>query len=465
MAKVLLIDTDIVLRQSLEKVAHAIDIEIFKSNTIGVGLQMCAHNIDVVMLEKVHADGEGNAHIQDFLAWPHKPHVLLVTHLGNGDIAERALRAGAWEFLCKPVQPQELVSVLQLAMEHRKGRGFDISAREIHSHDILGSSRALQEALNLLHEAARSETNVLIYGETGVGKELFARALHENSLRKKHPFVTVDCASLTENLVESHLFGHARGAFTGADKARDGLLLTAHTGTLFLDEVGELPMSMQKVFLRALELRRFRPVGLVEEIPSDFRLIAATNKELAELVKEKEFRNDLLYRLQGVTVRIPPLRERKEDVFLLAENAVKNFCKTHSLPVKVLNMSCIDALMAYVWPGNVRELISTMERACIMAKDEDELYAAHLPTDVRVAIVRSRVQSDVRRVKPIAQGAFFLSSEEGMPTLKEWKKYAELTYINKLLEQNNGDVRLCATQAGLSRGHFYELLKKHNISI
>ncbi len=467
MMKVLLIDTDAALRETLQKVAKPLDLEVMFANNLTEGFAMQSLGIDIILLEKIHADGDGIARIQDFLAWKEKPHVLLITQLGSGDIAERALRVGAWEFLCKPVQAVELSAALQQAIAHRKGRGLEgLEGLEehLHSHAILGSSPALQAALKRLREAAQSESNVLIYGETGVGKELFASALHHNSLRKHKPFVTVDCASLTENLVESHLFGHARGAFTGADKARDGLLLSAHTGTLFLDEVGELPMSMQKVFLRALELRRFRPVGMVEEIPSDFRLIAATNKNLATLVKEKEFRDDLLYRLQGVTVHIPALRERKDDIILLAEHVIKNFCTVHTLPLKALSSSCMDALMSYAWPGNVRELISTMERACIMAKEENELYPVHLPTDVRVAIVRGRVHSHERNVKPIAQGAFFLSTEEGMPTLKEWRKYAEHTYITKLLEQNDNDVRICAQKSGLSRGHFYELLKKHNIS-
>ncbi len=464
MATILLIDAESDFQEMVVKGGEKLNATVLIANSLAEGLAYSNQDIDIILLEKILPDGEGIAHIQHFSAWTHRPHVLLITHMGSKDIAERALRAGAWDFLCKPLQLHELVKTMQQALTHRKGRISSNPEPTIHRHRILGKSPALQEALQLLHEAGRSEANVLIYGETGVGKELFANALHENSMRSSHPFVTVDCASLTENLVESQLFGHAKGAFTGAEKARDGLILSAHTGTLFLDEVGELPLSMQKVFLRALELRRFRPVGMVDEVYSDFRLIGATNKDLSQLVKERLFRDDLLYRLKGITLRIPPLRERQQDIIILAEHAINNFCSLHFLPVKTLSSSCIEILLNYTWPGNVRELISCIERACIVAKEENELYPIHLPTDLRVATVRERVGEDSRSLKPIAEGALFLSTQDGMPTLKQWKKHTEHTYITKLLEQNKNDIRLCAEKAGVSRGHFYELIKKHNIS-
>ncbi len=464
MPTILLIDSENDFQEMVAKVADRLEVKALFANSLAEGLAYETHDIDVILLEKILPDGEGIAHMQQFLTWPQKPHVLLITQMGSKDIAERALRAGAWEFLCKPLQSQELIKTLQQALAHRKGRSQQNIVQRVQQHKILGKSPALQETLQLLHEAALSEANVLIYGETGVGKELFANALHESSMRSSQPFVTVDCASLTENLIESQLFGHTRGAFTGAEKAKDGLILAAHTGTLFLDEVGELPLSMQKVFLRALELRRFRPVGMVEEVHSDFRLIGATNKDLSQLVKEKQFRDDLLYRLKGITLRIPPLRERHHDIIILAEHSIKNFCTLHSLPIKKISPSCIDTLLSYTWPGNVRELISNVERACIIAKDENELYPVHFPTDMRVATLRDRIEDDLRSLKPIVEGAFFLSTKEGMPTLKQWKKHAEHTYVTRLLEQNKGDIRLCAQKAGVSRGHFYELLKKHNVS-
>ncbi len=468
MTRILVIDKDAYLQDFMHQVGLRLQCDTLYAASLAEGLRLGARGVDVVLLEKSLPDGDGIACIQQVRELPRAPHVLIMTEYGNADIAERALRAGAWDFLCKPLQMQELILTLQHVLAHRQGRelsGFSGNSETLVQREgLIGKSPVFLAALARMQEAARSEANVLIYGETGSGKELFARMVHDNSKRCRDVFTTVDCAALTENLVESHLFGHARGAFTGADKAKEGLLLTAHGGTLFLDEMGELPLSIQKVFLRALELRRFRPVGMVEEVPSNFRLIAATNKNLSDMVKHGQFRDDLLYRLQGVTIRIPPLRERKEDIAPLAEYAMQKFCQSNMLPLKNLSENLLEALLAYTWPGNVRELINTIERACIVAKDELELFAVHLPTDVRVAIVRERVQEEAQSAAPVMQGAFFLSTDEGTPTLKEWKKYTEHTYVQRLMQQHKGDIRACAQIAGVSRGHFYELLKKHGIS-
>ena len=202
-----------------------------------------------------------------------------------------------------------------------------------------------------MREAAASNVNVLITGETGTGKELFASALHANSLRASGPFVTVDCTTLPETLVEAHLFGHARGAFTGADRAREGLLAAADHGTLFLDEVGELPLPVQGAFLRALELRRFRPVGEVREVESDFRLVAATNRDLDDMVGMDLYRSDLRFRLRGMTIHVPPLRRRAEDIPLLAEHFTARYCQRHELPNKELTPDCYAMLADYSWPA------------------------------------------------------------------------------------------------------------------
>ncbi len=465
MQKLLVIDKDASAHDLMDAVSVPLGFEVLHATSLEEGLQLGVVGVDVVLLEKNLPDGDGITNIQDIQALPGKPHVLIVSEFANGDIAERALRSGAWDFLCKPLHVKHMCEVLEQVLSHRQDRGMEGVDALLRCDNLVGSSPALLAALARMHEAAQSGSNVLIYGETGTGKELFARMLHKNSDRSADVFVTVDCAALTENLVESHLFGHARGAFTGADRAKDGLLLKAHEGTLFLDEMGELPLSMQKVFLRVLELRRFRPVGMVEEVPSDFRLIAATNKDLHAMVKEGTFRDDLLYRLQGIVIHIPPLRERKEDIAPLAEFAMKKFCERKSLPLKSFNTSFLETLCAYTWPGNVRELINTVERACVVAKDEQQLYAVHLPTDMRVAVVRERVQEDAESAPPILQGAFFLSTDEGTPSLKEWKKYTEHTYVQRILAQNRGDIRACANMAGVSRGHFYELLKKHNITL
>ena len=335
--------------------------------------------------------------------------------------------------------------------------------------DIIGESPALAEALEALREAAASNVNVLITGETGTGKELFASALHANSLRASGPFVTVDCTTLPETLVEAHLFGHARGAFTGADRAREGLLAAADHGTLFLDEVGELPLPVQGAFLRALELRRFRPVGEVREVESDFRLVAATNRDLDDMVSMDLYRSDLRFRLRGMTIHVPPLRRRAEDIPLLAEHFTARYCQRHGLPDKELTPDCYAMLTDYSWPGNVRELRHTIERACAAAGDGTQLFTRHLPTEIRIELARKRLVPLSKPEKPAPTEPLPKpepSTSPGsrtFPTLRDMKAKAERDYIAGLLAACLGDVRRAAGIAGVSRGHFYELLKKYGL--
>ncbi len=464
MPKLLIIDDEPVLQVLIADVGTRLGFEVLQATTLAEGLALGQRGIDVVVLDKMLPDGDGLERLRDILSLPGWPNVLVVTGHGDGDVAEAALRSGAWEFLPKPFGVQKLSQMLKQTMAHRMSRTLKKSNKQLDRADIVGTSDTLNAAFSRLYDAARSDVNVLLLGETGVGKELFAKTLYQNSLRSEGPFVAVDCAALPENLLESHLFGHARGAFTGAERAKDGLLLAAHNGTLFLDEVGELPLSMQKAFLRALETRRFRPVGSVGEVFSDFRLVAATNKDLSRLVKEGLFREDLLYRLQGMTIRIPALRERREDIVTLAAHAVSHYCEKYQMPLKAMEAHFIESLQAYTWPGNVRELMHSMERACVAAKEETELFTIHLPTDMRVSIARGFHEDKIVPPKHKGLSAVFSNNESNLPSLKEWKSKAEYDYINKILMQTGGDVRACASIAGVSRGHFYELLKKHGIN-
>ena len=302
-----------------------------------------------------------------------------------------------------------------------------------------------------------------------MGKELFASALHANSKRAEGPFITVDCTTLPETLVEAHLFGHARGAFTGADRAREGLLAAADQGTLFLDEVGELPLPVQGAFLRALELRRFRPVGEVREVESDFRLVAATNRDLDDMVQMDLYRSDLRFRLRGMTIHVPPLRRRVEDIPLLAEHFVDRYCQRHGLPIKEITSGFHDMLAAYSWPGNVRELRHTIERACAAAGDGGQLFMRHLPTEIRIELARKRLghlaaPSPAVQAGPSAAPASPApSAPESFPTLRDMKAKAEREYLAGLFASCGGDVRRAAGIAGVSRGHFYELLRKYGL--
>jgi two-component system NtrC family response regulator len=275
--------------------------------------------------------------------------------------------------------------------------------------------------------------------------------------------VTLDCASLTETLIESQLFGHVRGAFTGADRRREGLILQAHQGTLFLDEVGELPMPMQRAFLRVLEQKRFRPVGSEQELESDFRLLAATNKDLDEMAGLGLFRPDLLYRLRGLTITLPPLRERSGDLPQLCSYFLDGFCQRYQTRDKRLSDDFLDTLAAYGWPGNVRELAHALERAFVAGLEEPMLYARHLPTELRVAVARKSLRDSGGRKEtgPAAQACPVAAEDGSFPSLREYRDRAEARYLDALLERTKGNVTEAADLAGLSRGHLYEVLKKH----
>ena len=307
-------------------------------------------------------------------------------------------------------------------------------------------------------------------GETGTGKELVRQRPARQQPAASGPFVTVDCTTLPETLVEAHLFGHARGAFTGADRAREGLLAAADHGTLFLDEVGELPLPVQGAFLRALELRCFRPVGEVREVESDFRLVAATNRDLDDMVGMDLYRSDLRFRLRGMTIHVPPLRRRAEDIPLLAEHFTARYCQRHELPNKELTPDCYAMLADYSWPGNVRELRHTIERACAAAGDGTQLFTRHLPTEIRIELARKRLvhlsepeESAPAAPLPEQEPSTQPRKPETFPTLRDMKAKAERDYIAGLFAACQGDVRRAAGIAGVSRGHFYELLKKYGL--
>ena len=474
MACVLVVDDEALMRALFQEVAGRMGHTVLTAGTLAEGLALGAASggVDAVLLDVLLPDGSGLARLRDFAALPGRPEVMIITGCGDGDAAESALRSGAWEYLVKPVTAHGLTLALRQMLAVRARRQPEAVPLQWDSGLIMGTAPAMLHALRDLAEAAASDVNVLILGETGVGKEVFAKMLYRNSLRAGRPYVTVDCASLPETLVESQLFGHSRGAFTGADRMRRGLLLAADKGTLFLDEVGDLPLAMQGAFLRALELRCFRPLGEVEEVCSDFRVISATNRDLEAMVQRGEYRGDLLFRLQGVTIRIPPLRERQDEIPLLADQVVTHYCIRHELPQKTVTQNCLDALLAYGWPGNVRELTHSLERACVAAGEGDSIFSSHLPTPVRVAAVRGRVAargaagaSAVRspacaEMPALPEG----DQQEGngdMSSLKAWKARAEETYVRRLMRLCGGDAREAATRAGVSRGHWYELLKKY----
>jgi two-component system NtrC family response regulator len=468
MAQILIIDDDPIVCETIAHIAHHLGHEAFIAHTLQEGVKEASSRaVDVVLLDVRLPDGNGLDAVPGIRRAPSRPEIIILTGYGDPDGAELAIKNGAWDYLEKPSSRQQISLTLTRALQYRQQKEAVKPADAIDRKAIVGTGTAIRDCLDLVAQAAKSDANVLITGETGTGKELFALAIHKNSRRARNSFVVVDCAALPKNLVESVLFGHEKGAFTSADKAQEGLIRQADGGTLFLDEVGELSPSVQKSFLRVLQEHRFRPVGGKEEIKSDFRLIAASNRHLDDLAQRGQFREDLLFRLRTLTIELPPLREHLEDIKELVRHYIARFAEEHRQPPKDLSPEFMDLLTRYPWPGNVRELVHALERAFVTALHEPVLYPKHLPTHLRTQLARTSIR------KKSAPAAIPAERRGGDPspnffTLQQVRDAAladaERQYLKELIEHTGGDIQRACQTSGLSRSRLYSLLKKYGIS-
>jgi len=397
MSTVLVIDDDERILETMRRVIERMGHSAVLAPTLSLGMEEIAHGgVDVVFLDIRLPDGNGLDALPRIKALREAPEVIILTGQGDPDGAELAIQEGVWDYLVKPTPIQGTMLSLERALRYRQEKLSAQAPAELDLEGVVGLSPRMKACYEEIGRAARTAAPVLICGETGTGKELVARTVHANSERRGGPFVVIDCASLTENLVESALFGHKKGSFTGATSDRTGLVALANGGTLFLDEVGEMTLSLQKAFLRVLQERRFRPVGGVREESSDFRLIAATNRDLEEMVEEGAFRQDLYFRLKTFVILLPALRERTQDIKLLTMYHIAALCEQAGLPPKRYDPEFFDALAAYSWPGNVRELFGVVEAAFHAAGQSQMLYARHLPQEVRIALARANLAAKTR---------------------------------------------------------------------
>ncbi len=373
--------------------------------------------------------------------------VIILSAQSDMKKAIQCIKNGAYDYINKPYEFEELVLTVNRAIEHRNLLVTTVLlSKEIskkHSEKIIGDSKSLHRVLNLANKAAQSDSNVLIEGETGTGKELFAEYIHKQSARKEKPFVVVNCASLPDQLIESELFGHERGAFTDAKSAKQGLVEIAHGGTLFLDEIGELSLTLQPKLLRFLENGEYRRIGGVTNLNSNVRVIGATNRNLLDEAEAKNFRKDLLFRLNVITLTIPPLRERKDDIIILA-----NFFLTSKSPIrspKKLSIEAAQILEDYDFTGNVRELEHIIERAIIFAEgDYIQTEDLNLPNASAFKNVAGRGNIDIP--------SEILSMED----LERW-------HIAKVLDANRWDRTQTANQLGISPKTLYTKIKKYEL--
>jgi two-component system NtrC family response regulator len=460
MGKVLIIDDNEFNTEALCDMVSSMGHEVICTYTAEEGLRAAhSHSFDVVFLDVQLPDGNGLMLLPSIHATPSAPEVIIITGFGSPDGAELAIKNGAWDFIEKPVERNLIELPLVRALQYREAKKQKQTSLILKREGIVGSGPIMGICMELIAQAAASDANVLITGETGTGKELFAQAIHNNSSRVAMPFVTVDCASLPPTIIESILFGHEKGAFTGADRIQEGLIKQADGGTLFLDEVGDLPLSAQKAFLRILQEHRFRPLGAKREVKSEFRVIAATNRNLNTMVQGGKFREDLLFRLRAFTIELPPLRERLGDIKELIFYYVNKICARHDKEVKGFSPEFFEVLCAYDWPGNIRELVNTLESALAAALHETILYPKHLPTHIRVRLIRDSVSNKADITLPPVKTA----------TLKERRDSVfareERQYLQELMTMTGGNIREACEISGLRRARLYQLIKKHGIEI
>jgi two-component system NtrC family response regulator len=461
-ARVLIIDEDRTICGWIAKAITRLGHQSCCSHTLKEGIrQIEADSFDIVFIDVRLPDGSGLDIMPRIKLSRSSPEIIVITALGDPDEAEQALRNGAWDYVEKPASFEAIRLPLSRALEYRAERKSVKSPVVLQRRDIIGNSPKIIACLEVLSQAAGSDVNVLITGETGTGKELFAKAIHSNSSRAKKNFVVVDCTALPETLVESVLFGHARGSFTGAERSEEGLVKQADGGTLFLDEIGELPFLIQKRFLRVIQEHRFRPVGAHQEVTSNFRLVAATNRNLEDMVRQGRFREDLFFRLRTLHVDLPPLRELPEDIRELTIHYMNFLCERFGIPGKATSPEFWTVMTEYHWPGNVRELIQALEKALLSAKKEPMLFPKHLPTYIRIQVARNSFRK--KPSPPAASAAHPLVSKE-LPSWKEIRKAAVSEagqkYLRDVLSFTGGDINKACRISGLSRSRFYALLRK-----
>ncbi|MBP6319681.1 MAG: sigma-54-dependent Fis family transcriptional regulator [Rubrivivax sp.] len=442
---VLVVEDDVVLNHLLVKAMAKAGYDTASALTWAEARrQLDAQAPDVVLLDMNLPDAQGLGPLSEAAA--QRPTVMLTAY-GSIDHAVQAMRAGATDYLVKPVNLDELELVVRRAIDSqrlRAGRAVDHAASTTRrTPDLLGDSAALQRLWEMTTAVADSDVTVLITGESGVGKELVAHAVHQASPRRAERFVAVDCCTLQETLFESELFGHERGAFTGADRRKPGLIEAAAGGTLFLDEIGDIGAALQAKLLRVLETGRFRRVGGTADLRADVRVVAATNRDLPKAVRDGQFRADLYYRLCAFVLEVPPLRERRDDIPAL----VRHFTTRRAPPGQVLDWSpaALQRLQDYDWPGNVRELRNVVERAVLLALRSGRVEPQHLP--------------DLRSGQAGESTGLALAGLGAEPTLDEIERH----YLQHLLDKYDGNRRRVAEVLGVSERTAYRMLERHGM--
>jgi DNA-binding NtrC family response regulator len=460
--KILVIDDEMIVCESCKRILEedGYEVETALSGREAFD-KMKESPFDIIITDLKMPEIDGMEVLRTFRKEYPDAIVIMITGFSTVETAVEAMKLGAFDYIPKPFTPDEVSIVVKKAIEKKNLVLENIYLRQelqekYGFHNIVGKSKSMQEIYRIIAKVAMTDSTVLIYGQSGTGKEIIARAIHFNSPRREKQFVPVDCAVLSENLLESELFGHVRGSFTGAISTKPGLFEVADGGTVFLDEVGNISLAIQAKLLRVLQEREFTPVGGTKTKKVDIRLIAATNKDLEKLIKEETFREDLYYRLNIVPIYLPPLKERQDDIPLLSVHFLKKYAEEMGKTVKGFTPEAMERLMRYPWPGNVRELENVIERTIVMIENDEMVRVEHL------ILPGQQEKQELREHIP-------MTSEE----LKEIKKQireraveeVEKAFVLSALERHNWNVTRAAEEVGMLRPNFQALMRKYNLRV
>jgi DNA-binding NtrC family response regulator len=458
--RILVIDDEMIVCESCKRILEEDGYEVETALSGREAIDKMKENpFDIVLTDLKMPEIDGMEILRTFRKEYPDTIVIMITGFSTVETAVEAMKLGAFDYIPKPFTPDEVSIVVRKAIDQKSLLLENIYLRQelqekYGFHNIVGKSKKMQEIYRIIAKVAPTDSTVMIYGQSGTGKEIIARAIHFNSPRREKQFVPVDCAVLSENLLESELFGHVRGSFTGAITTKPGLFEVADGGTVFLDEVGNISLAIQAKLLRVLQEREFTPVGGTKAKRVDIRLIAATNKDLEKMIKEETFREDLYYRLNIVPIYLPPLKERQEDIPLLSVHFLKKYAEEMGKTVKGFTPEAMEKLVRYPWPGNVRELENVIERTIVMIENDEMVRVEHLiiPGQHEKEGLGERIPMTSEELKEIKKQIREKAVEE-----------VEKAFVLSALERHNWNVTRAAEEVGMLRPNFQALMRKYNL--
>ncbi len=474
----MIVDDEAELRKSVGSILKKIEPELnveFEIEECDNGLEAVQKTnskfYDLILMDVRMPEMDGLTALQQIKEHNPQTFVLIMTAHSNLNDAVLAIKEGAYDYVEKPVGADKLSDIVKKSLEANamiKGLTasrpiFDDDIETDLKTDIVGQNAKMKEVFGLIYKLCKVETTVLIRGENGTGKELVAKAIHFNSPKKSGNFVAINCGAIPEHLMESELFGHEKGAFTGAIERKIGKFQLANNGTLFLDEIGELKPEMQVKLLRALQEKKFTPVGSNREVKTNARIIAATNRNLEKMMEDQTFREDLFYRLNVMPIFLPPLRERPDDILKLANSFLEKFSTTHEKKIKRISVECLELMKRYRWPGNIRELENIIERAFIV-ESSDEMTAQSLPDQIRNSV--TSYISPNQETTSLIQNSTQMKATTNATTALDFelfKEQAEKDFITQALKTNKGKINQTVAQANIPKNTLLRKMRKYNL--